>query len=1526
MADATQLRRAAQADAIRMEALHSAVTTNMPDEAYTSREPSRDSLTSHNMNYLVDPPSLTAIRPDPGSDEGPRSDSHIDTVSPTHQRWRNLFVFTRRSHLVCIAIALCSSITVAGLKIFMIIAIGRTFEVVTSFGAGLKTASDGLESVNRWCLILTICGAGAWLANATFMAAWIRFGELQAETARRELFAALLKREMAWFDLQESGIPSLMSRIESQVRHLQTANSQIFGVLVNNIMTSIAAFFVALSFSWKLTLLIVASLPIPTIAFSLLMRPIKPAVMLQKDALGQASKLAAAALTAIDVVTVFNGAAHEVRHYMAWIIRAAGFYRTQTRYNAAQAGFMQFWTPTLVGLCFLFGIYLVQHGNNTADIMITFYAMMTVLEGVQDLLPEWLQLVRGMSAGSDLKTLMEAAGDENEGSADPGFHPDLCTGHITVDNVSFKYPTTHGTFALQPESFRFEPSSLNFIVGRSGSGKSTLGNLLVKFYAPTSGSIFIDGHNLRALSTAWVRANVCLIQQNSLLFNDTFFKNIALGSLDPDAATIEDVRVACDMAVLQSTIHKMPEGMDTMLGSSGHNLSGGQKQRLALARARLRDPAVLILDEVTSGLDTMSKSLVMDALRTWRKGKTTIIITHDISQIERDDWVYVMDAGCVVQHGRYHDLSASSADGLLKAVHKEYDGQFSPNLSSPDTPKFESDLGSSADAAPLTNPIVPESPLPAAKRISRFVFKELEHAVAGSQLRRAMSQRNTIAITDAEDSVYLSLARAHDLYRNSFSAYGLESKDMPQRPRSIHHGSALKELSPFEQHTNIEDKQLQRLSPKRCNSRFSDGDEEQTYSEEEIERELEQMDLQFLASMGVSVQASRQDSGRTRRLHHIDIEKEDLFDSEEQRQGRISGINAQTKMRYKIGRHKKPKGHSAHSLDQHSNGAKPSPTISMRTIFSTIWPNINVKQRALLIVGLIMCAIAAAGTPTFSYCFAKLLATFWAPSDRTQRAAKWTAALVGIGFASGVSIMIGRCLCELVAQAWVNNLRHQALHNVLSQPVWWAGAMPQNSPRAVVNTLNRCAEEMCTLLGSFVLIVVVALTLVLISIIWALVLSPTLTLVCLTPAPAIMLSIRLFSHVSGKWEAVRDEAAAACSAVFSETFMDIRVVRALTLERHFDLKHRKMLDAALAVGVKRSNQTGFLFGMQQSMTFFLTALIFWYSMSIITKPSSSQSVSDVIQVINLLLFGITAGSTTLSTVPQISTTQSASAQVLRLVHLPVSDTEVKKQKQSVEKLLPIVFDRLAFSYPSRPNSRVLHSISFQLKPGSTTAIVGSSGSGKSTLIGLLMGLYEPEKANDSSPSLSFAGVPADQIRISSIHAQTAYVPQSPFLFPDTVLENILYGLPADSVFRNMPHAEMAAKAAGIHDFICSLPHGYQTLIGDGGQSLSGGQMQRVSIARALVRKPKLLVMDEPTSALDAESADLVRETIAGLMRGYGGAAARDMAIVIVTHNPEMMKVASDVVVIEEGYVAGQGSFEDLLSQKGEFWRLVQGGV
>jgi ATP-binding cassette subfamily B (MDR/TAP) protein 1 len=225
--------------------------------------------------------------------------------------------------------------------------------------------------------------------------------------------------------------------------------------------------------------------------------------------------------------------------------------------------------------------------------------------------------------------------------------------------VSFSYPSQPDQCVLQPSTFFFPAGETTFVIGKSGSGKSTLGQLLMRFYLPTSGEILIDRNPIQELDINWIRNNITLLEQKSVLFNESVLMNIAFGRQDYEHVTKYDAQDSIDLAMLQNTIDGLPLGIDTCVGPGGGFLSGGQRQRVAIARAKLRDTPILILDEPTSALDRTNRVAVVKAIRRWRKGKTTIIITHDMSQIMDTDFLYILEQGSVVKAGYRYAVEVS---------------------------------------------------------------------------------------------------------------------------------------------------------------------------------------------------------------------------------------------------------------------------------------------------------------------------------------------------------------------------------------------------------------------------------------------------------------------------------------------------------------------------------------------------------------------------------------------------------------------------------------------------------------------------------------------------------------------------------------------------------------------------------------------------------------------------------------------------------------------------------------------------
>lgn len=277
-------------------------------------------------------------------------------------------------------------------------------------------------------------------------------------------------------------------------------------------------------------------------------------------------------------------------------------------------------------------------------------------------------------------------------------------------------------------------------------------------------------------------------------------------------------------------------------------------------------------------------------------------------------------------------------------------------------------------------------------------------------------------------------------------------------------------------------------------------------------------------------------------------------------------------------------------------------------------------------------------------------------------------------------------------------------------------------------------------------------------------------------------------------------------------------------------------------------------------------------------------------------------------VPQIGTSRDMAAQLLRLASLPENTSHEHQGNLVLSCATPVTVTGLSFRYPSRPDILALRDVSFTIPQHSCTAFVGRSGSGKSTIASLLTALYESPLSHGGCPAISLAGMDIRRLHTPTLRSLVSVVSQQPTVFAGTIWDNISHGLDDTSPLRSLSNVIAAAQSAGIDAFIDSLPSGYQTVIGDGGVGLSGGQAQRLVIARALVRRPQILILDEATSSLDRTSADLIRQTLVRL--------TRSLTVLLITHAQEMMEITDRVVVLEHGQVVEQGAYSDLMSRLG----------
>lgn len=649
----------------------------------------------------------------------------------------------------------------------------------------------------------------------------------------------------------------------------------------------------------------------------------------------------------------------------------------------------------------------------------------------------------------------------------------------------------------------------------------------MRFYAPESGDLLIDGNSIKTLDINWLRNNVTLVQQQSVLFNETVFKNIAFGRRDHNKVRKEEVKRSIETAYLQNTITELPLGLDTVVGTGGSAMSGGQRQRVAIARARLRDTPILILDEATSALDYISRTAVMDAIREWRRGKTTIIVTHDMSQIQDNEYAYVLDNGLLVQ------------EGFRQAMEKDETGPFE-----------RAEPGPFERATSSTN-YLPATPNEVQIRQSASPDDE-------------PSPRNSLASMDPMD--------IHFHPRSNFipSVFGPSPDDLRSRRPSQ---GLISPLPPAAFSYSRMSITPSTFNPTR----------RRTMPEMGLFKPLPSIQLGPVEEGDPEPNDPKFSMGPSR----------DLDSSLCQSRRRDSRISM-TALKHKNLMHTRRR-----KLTKDEKARRIAPA---RKILMTVWPTLQWRMRITLICGFLFAAIHAGGTPAFSWVFSKLLATFFLPSNRSQMALKWSLSVLGVAIVDAIASYSMHYLLESCGQSWIDSLRIQAMRRILDQPRAWFDR-DKNSLTKLTECLDRNAEEMRNLLGRFAGFGFVAITMMLMAIVWSLILCWKLTLVGLASGPFLYAVTRSFEAVSGKWESKSNDAGEAASVIFTETFVNIRIVRALTLEGYFHKKYTKATNRAMSVGFKRSGYSGFFFGLADSGIIFVTGRR--------SRPNSSSHYSHM---------------------------------------------------------------------------------------------------------------------------------------------------------------------------------------------------------------------------------------------------------------------------------------------------------------------------
>lgn len=486
---------------------------------------------------------------------------------------------------------------------------------------------------------------------------------------RTQMFDKLLRLPTSYFDGTTNA--ALISRLTYNTQQIAPIVTVSLITLVKDTLTVIGLLGYMLWMNWQLSLAFFTVLPLIGWTIRSVSRRLRTLSKSQQSTMGTLSHVLDEVIGGHREIRIFGSERYEAQRFFTTANAIRRYSMKVVTTAAANGPIVQ--TIAVIALAAIIYYASLQSSMNQLTVggFVSFFgAMALLLSPLKRLSNVNEQLQRGLAAAQSVFEFLDAPEEVDAGTQAIG----RAHGHLRFDHVGFSYPGTDRT-ALSDIALDIQPGETVALVGSSGSGKSTLMSLIPRFYEPSQGRILLDGIDIHQLKLSDLRANIGLVTQNVVLFNDTIAANIAYGR--PDVSE-DDIRRAARAANALDFIEALPQGFQTEIGENGARLSGGQRQRISIARALLKDAPILLLDEATSALDTESERAVQVALDNARHGRTTLVIAHRLSTIVNADRIVVMSEGRIAEIGTHQELL--TLGGIYSNLHRM---QFSNDHAAP---------------------------------------------------------------------------------------------------------------------------------------------------------------------------------------------------------------------------------------------------------------------------------------------------------------------------------------------------------------------------------------------------------------------------------------------------------------------------------------------------------------------------------------------------------------------------------------------------------------------------------------------------------------------------------------------------------------------------------------------------------------------------------------------------------------------------------------------------------------------------
>ena len=509
------------------------------------------------------------------------------------------------------------------------------------------------RNFSLWLVPLFVVGVFVIRGLSTFTTTYLMSaisGRL-ISTLRQQMFRRLLDVPLDFYRDNSTG--KIINAMMLEVNQVLDLIRSVMIVVIRDSLTVIGLLSYLFWLNWKLTLVIIVLGPVIAFVIRITAQRLKRLIVQNQTLNAELTQTIEETTRAQHVIKIFGGQQYESRRFEQRSERLRGFMLRVASTSATTEPITQFINSLSVSVIIMIALSQAGDGNMTVGGFASFItAMLMTLTPLKHLAAVNGPLQRGLAAGSTVFGIIDSAPERETGVV---LH-ERASGKLDFEHVGFSYPNQKQA-ALSDISLSIAPGETIALVGMSGGGKTTLVNLVPEFFAPTEGRILLDGQPISDIALTSLRAQMAMVSQHVVLFDDTVAANIAYGDPQPNRQKIEEAARAAHLA---DVIVNLPEAYETLIGDNGMRLSGGQRQRLAIARAIYKNAPILILDEATSALDTESERAVQMALDTLMKNRTTLVIAHRLSTIEHANRIVVLQEGRITEIGSHTQLLAAN--------------------------------------------------------------------------------------------------------------------------------------------------------------------------------------------------------------------------------------------------------------------------------------------------------------------------------------------------------------------------------------------------------------------------------------------------------------------------------------------------------------------------------------------------------------------------------------------------------------------------------------------------------------------------------------------------------------------------------------------------------------------------------------------------------------------------------------------------------------------------------------------------